>query len=441
MSLFPLPVTPFEHYLWADDRLDYPMTFFMRLKFRGEFERPRFYAALKDALQQHPLLRAFVRGSPANPTSRLFWIGAGQALPIVVWRGTPIRFDHVPTLDLTQEIGLRIWICQGEGHAELLLQIHHVCCDGIGALQFLNSLIAAYDSSSSEATIQSESSDFRHVRRGASSWSWWRRLATSHQRILRVLRYLRSKPSPLAVPETEKKDSPKEPAYPAVVSHVFSETETSQIVATAKRSATSVNALLMRDGFLALDRWNRRYLNDEGGRLIRLVVPVNLRDGSHASVSAFNAISYAFIDRHSWQLNDSAELLQSVHDELNEAKQLRRSLAFLPVLKFFGQFPDGVASLLSSDRCLGTAVFSSLGAAFAGTKRLGTDGRLCVGELVLDEIEAAPPVRPGTLASFAILTYAKRLTICLSYDARLLSADQAADLLTLLIDGIRTSIS
>lgn len=431
MSLFPLPVTPFEHYLWADDRLDYPMTFFLRLKFRGEFERHRFHAALEDALQQHPLLRAFVRGSPASPTSRLFWIGAGQPQPIVSWRETPIRFDHVPTLDLTQEIGLRIWICQGEdGQAELLLQIHHVCCDAIGAFQFLDSLFAAYDSNGLEPVAHREGSDFRDVRvRGASPLSWWQRVATSPQRILRVWRYLRSKPSPLAVPGTEREGSPKELAYPAVVSHTFSETQTAQIVATAKRSATSVSALLLRDGFMALEHWNRRYLNDDSDRLIRLVVPVNLRDSSQRSASAFNAVSYAFIDRHPRQLHDLAGLLQSIHGELNEAKQMRRGMAFLPVLKFFGKFPDGVASLLSSDRCLGTAVFSNVGVAFAGTKRLGTDGRLRVGELelVLDEIEAAPPVRPGTLAAFAALTYANRLTICLSYDARLLSADQATD--------------
>ncbi len=88
-----------------------------------------------------------------------------------------------------------------------------------------------------------------------------------------------------------------------------------------------------------------------------------------------------------------------------------------------------------------TAVFSNVGVAFAGTKRLGADGRIRVGELVLNEIDAAAPVRPGTLAAFAALTYGKCLTICLSYDARLLSADPAADLLTLLTDGIQSSIS
>lgn len=48
---------------------------------------------------------------------------------------------------------------------------------------------------------------------------------------------------------------------------------------------------------------------------------------------------------------------------------------------------------------------------------------------------------PGTLATFAALTYGNRLTISLSYDPQRLNADQAADLLALLTDGIRSSIS
>ena len=47
MALFPLPLVPFEHYMLADDRADYPMTFFMRLHFRGRFDRGRLDNALR----------------------------------------------------------------------------------------------------------------------------------------------------------------------------------------------------------------------------------------------------------------------------------------------------------------------------------------------------------------------------------------------------------
>jgi hypothetical protein len=61
MPLFPLPLVPFEHYMLTDDRADYPMTFFLQLRFAGSMDQPRFRAALDSAVALHPLLRAHVR--------------------------------------------------------------------------------------------------------------------------------------------------------------------------------------------------------------------------------------------------------------------------------------------------------------------------------------------------------------------------------------------
>jgi hypothetical protein len=59
-----LPLVPFEHYMLADDRPDYPMTFCFRLRFTGRLDAHLFSAALNAALGVHPLLHAYVRGSP-----------------------------------------------------------------------------------------------------------------------------------------------------------------------------------------------------------------------------------------------------------------------------------------------------------------------------------------------------------------------------------------
>ena len=46
----PMPLAPFEHYMLADDSREYPMCFFIQMKFQGRFDRPQLNAALKAAL-------------------------------------------------------------------------------------------------------------------------------------------------------------------------------------------------------------------------------------------------------------------------------------------------------------------------------------------------------------------------------------------------------
>ena len=59
-GLFPLRLTPFEEFMFADDRTDYPMTFFIDVGLSGSLCRPSFEQALHQALQRHPLLTSRV---------------------------------------------------------------------------------------------------------------------------------------------------------------------------------------------------------------------------------------------------------------------------------------------------------------------------------------------------------------------------------------------
>src|SRR5580658_4374786 len=146
MSLFPMPLTAFEHYMLADDRPDHPMSFFIQMKFQGRFDRPQLNAALKTALTLHPLLNARIHGSAKDPTSRITWIEADSPMPTIDWNdaGIPIRFAAGRWMDLKSETGFRAWLRETETTTTLMLQIHHCCCDGIGASSFIDSLLTAY---------------------------------------------------------------------------------------------------------------------------------------------------------------------------------------------------------------------------------------------------------------------------------------------------------
>lgn len=110
-SLFPLPLTPFETLMVLDDRPEWPMTFCVECVFRGRFDRPKFEAALQQALRRHPLLIARIQRSGG----RWLWQASeARELPLS-WS----EFDSeppptiLPRIDLRREPGLRIEIAAG----------------------------------------------------------------------------------------------------------------------------------------------------------------------------------------------------------------------------------------------------------------------------------------------------------------------------------------
>ena len=142
-ALFPLPLTTFEKYMLLDDRPDYPMVFGLQIRLSGVIERSAFHAALQEAVGCHPLLGAMVPRSSPNGRA---WVLAENSDPWVDWDvlGTPLGRCHSERIDLSKELGLRVWVRQGGSSAEVTFQFHHACCDGIGSVRFVDTLLAAY---------------------------------------------------------------------------------------------------------------------------------------------------------------------------------------------------------------------------------------------------------------------------------------------------------
>lgn len=141
--VFPLHLTPIESFLLTDDRPEYPMTFIVDMVLSGILDREAFDHALVEALQRHPLLASLIR--PAKHGA-LCWVPATDEKVHVDWAqaDVPICFSDGEWINLHDELGLRIWIRQGDTSVCLKVQFHHVCCDGIGAYRFLGDLLACY---------------------------------------------------------------------------------------------------------------------------------------------------------------------------------------------------------------------------------------------------------------------------------------------------------
>jgi hypothetical protein len=444
MSLFPLPLAPFEHYMLADDRPDYPMTPFVRLEFQGRFDREGFPRAVARALAAHPLLRARVVGSPRATTAELRWVDASDQFPFLSWApaGEPIEFPAGRQIDLHREIGLRLWVREGEQHTELLVQAHHACCDGIGLFTFLERLLAEYaaQNAAEPGPLDSPPDPDLIRRRGYGRLGWREQARALYQDLFRVARYYRRQPMPLALGRTAPQ--PNGPGdFPALVSHTFGPRETRRILRAAKARQVSVNAFVLRDILLGLDAWNRTQTPFEPvGRNLRVAIPVNLREPEAGPMPAVNAVSMAFVDREPSELADRTALVQSLHREMEETKKLRRGLSLLPALRLLGAFRGGIASQVRRERCLGTSVFSNLGVLFARSPLLDGHGRVVAGNMLLEGVSVVPPVRPLTHATFALTTYAQRLTLGMCYAGACLQRPQAEELLGLCVQSLQASL-
>ncbi len=437
MSPFPLPLTPFEHYMLVDDRPAYPMSPWFRLQFSGRFDQDRLTAALATAIELNPLLNARVRGDVAGRTSGLDWVAADAPPPRISWEpeSAPIDFPKGVHIDLNAEPGVRLWVREGPKSTRLLLQVHHACSDGLGVLQFLETWLTLYRDANSPDAIAALRRNFESgalAQRDQSKLGLAQQVLRVYKDIIRVARFYRHRPTPLAAGHRQAPPTPTD--YLGFQSHGFSEIETDQIRIVSKQAGVCLNSLLLKAVFLALDQWNRE--QPPGGRPIRIALPVTVRDSSPRMKPAFNGVSMAFIDREPAQLGDLPNLLAGIENEIEEAKKLRRALALPPILRLLGKFRRGLASQLGAERCLASAIFSNVGTLFAGSPLLDKNHRLVVGAHVLEDFEGAPPLRPETRAGFAAFCYANRLKLTLNCDPHTMTAADCARILLLCVEQV-----
>src|SRR5690606_9385219 len=143
-----LKMNAFEHRMWADDRPDTPMTFYLRLRFEGSLEQDAFRGAVKKALVDHPLLRSLASGDPRLSGEKLAWEPApATAVPYMEWTQGDQAFQEPQGgngIDIRSEIGVRFFVRYSGGKTTVLAQFHHSAVDARGGARFLEDVLAHY---------------------------------------------------------------------------------------------------------------------------------------------------------------------------------------------------------------------------------------------------------------------------------------------------------
>ncbi|HUT94659.1 MAG TPA: condensation domain-containing protein [Thermoguttaceae bacterium] len=431
--VFPLPLAPMEQYMLADDWPAHPRTFYLRLGLEGQFDHEALERAVPIAMARHPLLGAVVQ----SEGRRTWWVAAENQLPQIHWE-REIERDiarAAAPIDLRRQIGLRLWVCEADGRTRLWLELHHACCDGLGAVRFAEDLLAAY-----AAEREGGKPEWRPLRterlrdRGiyaGSRFTQWLRWPFEVLCIAGSLEYFLHRPVPLAVPVKEGADGSEPSPRLAAFRHRFTIHQTEALRSAARQEGATLNDLLLRDLFLAAQDWIDRHRAEEKTGMVRIMVPVNLRTRLHADMPAADCVCMINVDRRVQGWTDLRKMLRIVSWEMGMVKRLRLGVIMLRIIQLVQRITGSLKSLLPADRCLASCVLSNLGMPLRDSPLADAHGRVTAGNVEVEEIELLPPVRPLTSAAFGAATLGGRLTVSLLADQRALGAGGGEELLAL----------
>ncbi|MEQ1829712.1 MAG: hypothetical protein ABL921_27365, partial [Pirellula sp.] len=356
----------------------------------------------------------------------------------------PVDLPQGESINLEFEVGLRIWLREGSGTTMMTMQFHHSCCDGIGGYRFIGDLLALYgqvsssDSSRYElAPLDPELLRNRKMRmtefafRGKTwqlHWRCWKEIA----------KLFRKKISPLAPPAIAPTESNRA-AYPQIVVASFDRETYSRLTHAANEKQIGINDWLIATLFKTLQNWNEQSKSPTNTPWIRIMMPTDMRDAEDYAMPAANIVSYTFLARRDLDSRCSKSLVDGICRETALIKNERRGLLFGDTLGGATRYRWILPFMASSKRCLATAVLSNAG---DPTKRfiakLPRDkGRIVAGNLILENIIGVPPMRINTHATISIVTYLRKLEICLRCCPRIFSTDDARRLVDLYAQSIR----
>ncbi|MGQ0636706.1 MAG: hypothetical protein ACT4QC_19010 [Planctomycetaceae bacterium] len=435
-AIFPLALTPFEQYMLADDRRDYPMTFFIELVLSGALDRKAFENSLAGALSRHPLLRAVAQ----RRATSWHWVAARQG-PALVWSDGPPELPRLcdRRLDVRRAPGVRIWVGRTNDRSRVVFQFHHAATDGIGAVRFLGDLLALYGRATAEFEAEGPTLDDLQpaaLRERGQLWPDGRPPAGFWKRVVpRLSEFVGRRPCGLARRPAGLESAACAPDKPfdPFVTRILSRQALAGLKAVATRRGVTPNELYLLAMFRTLKLWNVDHGREPWLKPYRIGVPTSLRSPLHDGSPAANVLSYVFLTRHVQSLADEDALLRYIHRESEillssgDSRLLPMSLAWLR------RVPGAMALTTRIPFRFVTAMLANVGEV---RRQLGNRfplkrGRCVAGNVTLEALLGAAPVRPGSSVGTSVGTYAGRLFINFNCDPLRFStaaAGQFADL-------------
>ena len=447
-NVFPLHLAPIDAFYCADDHPRYPMTSVIHLDFSGTLDPEVFELALNDALVRHPLLCALIK--PAK-RSMPCWVMSQDIKPRIDWGDAdkPITCDDGEAIDLSREVGLRVWGRISDDASRLTLQVHHACTDGTGVYRFLGDLLACYGIrvATGDAVPELAELDPRLLRGRRRRMADVAIHGTRGQFMRAGFRQgwdiFGKRIQPIAVPTQSGAAQQVLTPFPGVCSKTFDREQHKSLRAAAGKYGVMLNDLLLAEMFQTIRQWNEKLAGSPPQGWLRIMMPYDLRDKQDYEMPAANMTAYTFITRRGRDCADLETLVRDVRDETARIKHGRLGTSFVDALMLAEHGPKILEFLLRRNRCISTVILSNIGEPSRRfTARLPRKrGKICCGDLVLEQITGVPPLRQNSHATFAIFTYGREMTISLRCDPYRFTIEQSEALLDMYMERLAQHVA
>ena len=438
-SVLPLPLTPFERYMVVDDRPGYPMTFAASLELRGAVSRRALELAVASLQTRHPLLGARLCGTT--------WQDSNQSFPKVQWSDRPLAlsaFDQ-RQVDLTRDSPFRVEAYSACNRTHLLFSFHHAVCDGKGAAQIVGDVLAAYGNLTATTADRPRllPTNVELLRQrgelqipapvAISRWKAMSGFCTE------VWKLISRRPAPLQTTTTEvnEQDENRGMLIANLEKSVFR-----RFCHQAGTQGVTSNDLLIRDLFCTMKQWSELVRRSSSRRWLRMTVPVNLRSRRDLKMPAANILGYALLTRREGDCDDSGTFLKSLASDMRAVSKWGLGAMFLQAVRIIDRIPGGLYLATRLSRSFSTIVLSNMGdptRRFRAIFPRDDQQRVIAGDLVLERIVMAPPVRPGTRLAIAVTNYGDITCFAAQYDHRHMATNEASRFLDLYTTRIANS--
>ena len=426
-----IPLTVLEKFLFWEDRPAYPWCAFCKFEFDGPLDREAFQRAATEALQRHVLLRSTI----VAVGKRLYWQPVGNAAAPIQWSefSRESVFPNLKHIDLEKEIGLQlVAVCRGD-KTDLVFGGHHASADALGGASYARDVFINYANLTSKSSKPIELPELNHAelkRRGRFGMSWGKFLKQLPMQMVGLAgarQFLKRTPVPL-VPHQAAGSLQFPDGYPHVLTTELEPQATTAVRERAKSLGGTLNDLLARDLFLAVNIW-RMAQGSNRGDWIRMMIPMNVRTRETRNLPATNFVSSIFLDRRGKDFESPSTLLQSIKQEMDVIKDNNLGMTFLYSLKLLNMLPGRLKQQATADRCTNSFIFSNLDRHFLRLPFPRRQGKLVIGNLELQKAWTIAPLRPYSVASFMSLVYDGRMLLTLHYDGRFIEQESADELL------------
>lgn len=434
---FPLHCSPFEELMIAKDSLSYPCDIWVRIRFEGEFDQTIFQECWGELIRMHPLfscrLERGLTGHRWVKTERipdLEWIFRSPSE--LSYRSREYKWPDPKRFNLENgHLMFPSVVDYQNGSYELVIQLHHVLCDGLGILDALEDLWTSYDRVMGGAShkrlerFSGISSEQRLATRNRFGLTWSKLLKLFPQQLVGlagVRQFLMRSPVPL-LPHNPPQSTPDKVSS---IEAAIDEPMFRAIRACAQKNTVTVNECLAAAIFDGISEFRKDQPGAKASDWIRMMIPMDMRTSEDKkNLTACNVVGSVFLDRQPAQISDFGSLLLSINREMTLIKNNRLAFVFLLSIWMRRYIRFGRHGSTAVKRCETSVVFTNLGRVFPRSKlsRLG-NGLRC-GKVVLQDFSALAPLNPFTVLAMSCSEFNSVPKLQLRYCDRVVTTDEA----------------